>query len=108
MIVKRLYRSGLCLLALLLSSCSAEPISPATTPSTLAPHGPNAARLAELWWVMLGLGTAIFVLVTVLLAAALLRRRRATSSTAPQTSSNVGRRWLLGGGIALPPSTSSL
>jgi cytochrome c oxidase subunit II len=101
--IRRLYRSGLCLLAvLLLSGCAAEPISPPNMPSTLEPRGPNAAHLAQLWWVMLGLGTAIFVLVTALLAAALLRRQRATSATAPETSSNVGRRWLIQGGIILP------
>jgi cytochrome c oxidase subunit II len=100
--IKRPYWFGLFLLASLVSGCSSEPISPPKTPSALAPRGPNAAHLAELWWVMLALGTAIFVLVVVLLAAALLRRRRASSSTAPDSRGNVGRRWLLQGGIALP------
>ena len=101
--MKRLYQSSLFLLALLLAGgCSAEPISPPNTPSTLEPHGPNAAQIAQLWWLMLGLGIAIFAVVTELLAAALLRRRRATSSTAPESSGDVGRRWLLWGGIVLP------
>ena len=72
--IKRPYQSGLFLLALLLvGGCSAEPISPGHTPSTLTPRGPNAAHLANLWWVMLALGTAIFVLVTGLLAAATVK-----------------------------------
>ena len=101
--IKRRYQAGLCLLALLLAGgCSAEPISPPITPSTLEPRGPNAAYVAQLWWLMLGLGIAIFVLVIELLSAALLRRRRATSATAPETGGDVGRRWLLWGGIALP------
>jgi len=101
--MKRLYQSSLFLLTLLLiSGCSAEPISPPNTPSTLGPHGPNAAHVAQLWWLMLGLGVAIFAVVTELLAAALLRRRRATSTTAPESSGDVGRRWLLWGGIILP------
>jgi cytochrome c oxidase subunit 2 len=101
--MKRLYQSSLFLLTLLLiNGCSADPISPPNTPSTLGPHGPNAAHIAQLWWLMLGLGIAIFAVVTELLAAALLRRRRATSSTAPESSGDVGRRWLLWGGIILP------
>src|SRR5215217_2876113 len=102
-IMKRLSRAYLCFYAaLLVSGCAAAPISPSKTPSTLAPRGPDAAHLAELWWVMLAFGTAIFVLVTVLLAAALLRGRRATSTTVPESSGgDVGRRWLVWGGFAL-------
>src|SRR3954469_24040794 len=95
-VIKRRYQSGLFLLALLLASgCSAEPISPPITPSTLEPRGPNAAYVAQLWWLMLGLGIAIFVVVIELLSAALLRGRRATSTTAPETGGDVGLRWLL-------------
>jgi len=101
--MKRLYQSGLFLLAVALASgCAAEPISPPITPSALEPRGSNAAYIAQLWWLMLGLGIAIFVVVLELLTAALLRRRRATSATAPETGSDVGRRWLLWGGVALP------
>jgi cytochrome c oxidase subunit 2 len=88
---------------LLTSACAAAPISPPRTPSALNPQGPAAARLAELWWVMLALGTATFVLVLVLMFAALLRRRRATSATAPDSAGgDTGRGWLLWGGIVLP------
>src|SRR5437868_11387280 len=86
---------GLLLLTLLMASgCAAVPISVGDTPSALTPHGPAAARLAELWWVMLGLSSAVFVLVVVLMLAALLRRRRGTAATPPDSlGGDEGRRW---------------
>ena len=88
---------------LLISACSEVPISPGHTPSALSPHGVGAARIAELWWVMLGLGTAIFLLVVGLLFAALLRGRRGTNTTMPDSSGgDTGRNWPIFGGIALP------
>jgi len=101
--VKRLCHGLVLLGSLMLGGCSEVPISPADPPSALDPRGPNAAHLASLWWVMLAFGSAIFLLVCVLLAASLLRNRRATSATAPETvSGDVGRRWVIWGGIALP------
>jgi cytochrome c oxidase subunit II len=94
---------ALVLSLMLTSACAAVPISPPNTPSALDPQGPGAARLAELWWVMLALGSAIFVLVVGLLFAALWHGRRATSATAPDSSDgDAGRNWLIWGGIALP------
>ena len=69
----------------------------------LNPQGPGAARLAELWWVMLAFGTAVFGLVLVLLGAGLLRRRRGNEATPPDSRSHdTGRNWVMWGGIALP------
>jgi cytochrome c oxidase subunit II len=88
---------------MLLSACAANPpISPPRGPSVLDPHGPGAARIADLWWVMFGFAAFVFVLVVVLLAAALLRHRRATSETPPDGNTDVGKNWVLLGGIALP------
>ena len=88
---------------LLLTACSDVPISPSNMPSALDPHGPAAAHLAELWWVMLAFGTGVFVVVIVLLFAALLRGRRGTSVTAPDsTGGDTGRNWPIFGGIVLP------
>jgi cytochrome c oxidase subunit II len=102
--MKDLVRYEFLLFSLLLTNaCSATPISPPRTPSTLDPQSPTAAHLAELWWVMLALSTAVFVLVVVLLFAALLRGRRATSDTAPDSQNHdVGRRWPIWGGIVMP------
>src|SRR5829696_6916530 len=102
--MKRLYRDGILFVcSLILCACSNVAISPSKTPSTLNPHGPAAAHLAELWWVMFGFGTAAFLLVIGLLFAALLRGRRSTSSTEPDTTSlDIGRNWPIWGGIVLP------
>lgn len=104
MLKKCLSRSGALFFVLLLTSaCTAVPIVPAHTPSALNPQGPAAARIASLWWVMFGFGTAIFVLVVVLLFAALLRRRRASHDTEPDSrGGDTGRNWPILGGIALP------
>ena len=62
--------------------------------STLEPAGPAAARIAELWWVMLAGATALFLLVMLLLIVAFLR---------PEAGRNAPDwLWLVGGGLALP------
>jgi cytochrome c oxidase subunit 2 len=71
---------------LLLSGCASEA-------SVLRPSGPAAARIANLWWLMLTLATIIFVAVIGLLLLALFRRRRGEAQ---------GRLFIVGGGIALP------
>lgn len=102
--VKRLCRAGIFLaFILLISACSNPAISPPISPSTLDPHGPDAAHIAQLWWVMFGFGTVIFLIVIVLLFAAILRGRRATAETDPdQPSADEGRNWPILGGILLP------
>ncbi len=102
--MKRLLRIIPVLVVLLLTSaCGAVPNGPFQVPSALDPHGPAAARLASLWWVMFGLGMAIWVLVIVLMVAALLRHRRGTPETAPEDADpDTGRNWpIFGIGLAL-------
>lgn len=101
---KRLCRYGIYLLTcLLISACSEVPISPPLTPSALDPHGTNAARIAQLWWVMLAFGTAVLLLVVALILAAVFRRRRGDSETAPDSSGgDTGRNWVITGGIIMP------
>ncbi len=82
------------LVPLLASACGAVPRSPFNTPSALDTHGPDAANLANLWWVMLAFGAAIWILVVVLMFAAILRRRRATAETKPDDfNPDTGRNW---------------
>jgi cytochrome c oxidase subunit II len=57
--------AGACLL---LAGCSGAP-------SLLDTRGPQAARIADLWWLMFWLATGVFALVVGLLAVALFRRR---------------------------------
>ena len=48
--------------------------------SALAPAGPQAARIENLWWVFLGVSTVVFVAVALALGLALFRRRRVVVS----------------------------
>ena len=104
MLRKHHYRYGTFLLLLITTACTAVSISPSRMPSALHPQGPGAARLAELWWVMLAFGTLAYLIVLALLFAALLRRRRATNLTEPEEShgGDTGRSWVIWGGIVLP------
>lgn len=63
---------------------------------SLDPGGPSAETIAIVWWVMLGLGVAVFVVFAVLLAMALFRRPRAAGTRRP------GHRWILVGGVLMP------
>lgn len=62
---------------------------------SLDPKGPTARAIADLWWLMLWLGVAVFALFAVLLVIGLFRRptKRGTPSAG---------RWLVGGGVVLP------
>ncbi len=72
-------------------------------PSALAPRGPVAGREALLWWVMLGIAAAIFVLVLYLLLRPLLLRPRDGDTTPGETMPHeVQRRWLVWGGAVMP------
>jgi cytochrome c oxidase subunit 2 len=67
------------------------------TQSALHPAGPAAARIATLSWWMIGIFTAVFVIVLVLLAVALWRRaERATAPPLGKTG------FIVGGGIIFP------
>jgi cytochrome c oxidase subunit 2 len=72
----------------------------------LEPAGPAAAELADLWWVLFGLGTAIYVMFLVLLGWPLLRRRARAKAPAAddgsELASRVAQRWIVAGGVVLP------
>lgn len=51
------------------------PVAVVSPPSVLDPRGPAGADIALLWWVLFGLGSAVFVVVAVLLGIASLGRR---------------------------------
>ena len=67
---------------------------------SLDPKGPSAEAIEVLWWVMLGLGTAVFLLFAVLLAVGLFRRRPAGED--PEAAQPSEKRWIVGGGVLLP------
>jgi cytochrome c oxidase subunit II len=89
-------------LALFLASCAPVTV-PRDVPSTLDIRGPAAANIAELWWIMFGLGTAVFLLVTALLIYIIYSRRaRAASMGELDLQDASGARWLLWGGLIMP------
>ncbi|MFN3258538.1 MAG: cytochrome c oxidase subunit II [Ilumatobacter sp.] len=63
--------------------------------SVIEPRGPGAATIADLWWLMLGLGGTTFVAVVVVVVLAVRRR-----ASAPNRDSS--RYWMLWWGVALP------
>ncbi len=72
----------------------------AAAAGSLQPEGPVAESMADLWWLMLALGTAVFVLFGLLLALALRRTDDGTRS--PDDEGRRDTRWLVGGGVLLP------
>jgi cytochrome c oxidase subunit 2 len=75
------------LLTLLLTQC-------ASAPSTLNPQGPAAARIATLWWILFGVGAAVYVVVMGLLLGALF--------LSPGRWRRNGRRLVIIGGLIVP------
>jgi cytochrome c oxidase subunit II len=75
----------------------------AVTPSAFRPAGPAAARINFLWWVLLGLGAGVYVVVMGLLAVGLWRRREPI--VAPHEASlwqRYGNSLVLIGGAIIP------
>lgn len=88
---------------LLMSGC-------ARNPSILDAQGPRATDAERLFWVMLGLGTPVLLLVSgLLLGSALRTRRRRDNLAVPpegsETETRATRRslaWMAAGGVLLP------
>ncbi len=72
------------------------------TGGSLDPQGPAAESAAALWWLMLALGVAVFVVFAVFLAVGLFRSR-ADGGTEPGADAT-GRfgAWMIGAGVAVP------
>ncbi len=69
---------------------------------SLDPEGPAAESMADLWWLMLTLGVAVFVVFAVVLALGLFRRRPPeTPEPGAEAPSRFGA-WMIGAGVAVP------
>jgi cytochrome c oxidase subunit II len=68
----------------------------------LDPQGPVSEVMAELWWLMLGLGGAVFVAVVAVLALGLFRRRPAAGQETGNRRPNRFGRWFVVGGVVAP------
>ncbi|MCB0036086.1 MAG: cytochrome c oxidase subunit II [Anaerolineales bacterium] len=91
-IFKQCWRCSLLLTTILLglNACATDDI-----PSTIEPHGPAAQQIANLWWVLFGLGTAVFVGVMVFMLFALTQHTK-------NRFLHKSRAIILGGGVAMP------
>lgn len=69
---------------------------------SLAPAGPVAAEMATLWWALLALGAAGFVIFAVLLGLALRRRHPGPEEPDPQAAGRRSHRLLVGAGVVQP------
>jgi cytochrome c oxidase subunit 2 len=65
------------------------------------PQGPVAGAIEGLWWLMLGLGTVVFVVFAVLLVVGLFRRR-AAAEPEPGHAPAIFDRWLVVAGVVAP------
>jgi cytochrome c oxidase subunit II len=68
----------------------------------LDPQGPVSQTMADLWWLMLGLGGVVFVAVVVVLALGLFRRRPAAEQEMGRERPNRFGRWFVGTGVVAP------
>jgi cytochrome c oxidase subunit 2 len=68
----------------------------------LDPQGPVSQVMADLWWLLLGLGGAVFVTVVVVLALGLFRRRPAAEQETGRERPDRFGRWFVVGGVAVP------
>ncbi|HRW39857.1 MAG TPA: hypothetical protein P5254_19305, partial [Aquihabitans sp.] len=71
-------------------------------PTVLSPAGSEAHRIAGLWWLTLGLGTFVAVLVIGLVVAGLLRRRGEVDDAPEPEDHPRDSRFVLLGGLVLP------
>jgi cytochrome c oxidase subunit II len=67
-----------------------------------SPQGPVAEAIAELWWLLFGLGVAVFVAFGVLLVLGLFRRGPPAGQESGRTAPSRLGRWVVGGGVVLP------
>lgn len=90
--VNRLVAALALLTGLLLTGCAGDK-------SILDPAGQAARDIAMVWWVMLGFGTVVLVMVTVFW---LYTFKRKEVTRTPAEERRIARRWIIGGGVILP------
>lgn len=97
--MKRLHlRLSFVFASLCLTSCG-------HSPNVFAPKGPAAGEIAQLGWLLVGLGSAIFVLVMGLLGYALFHQRSQEIDPAVDRHrwpTSTAKRWVLVGGALFP------
>lgn len=85
-----------------LSACAPTRGAEPRIPSALDPQGQAAANIANLWWIMFWLGTAVFVIVTLLLLIIVFTNRRRGAYPEPDLRAPDRRSWIWWGGVIMP------
>lgn len=102
-IKRTLFVFGALAMSTVLSACG-------RAPAVIDPFGPAAAKINTLSWILIGLGTVIYVGVCAFLLVALFRRRSATHSDsqidgsriAEEQGQRTGKRIVIWGGMVMP------
>jgi cytochrome c oxidase subunit II len=68
----------------------------------LDPQGPVSGAMADLFWLMVGLGGAVFVAVVVVLGLGLFRRRPVGEPQPDRQGRDSFGRWFVVGGVVVP------
>lgn len=90
------------ILLLLVASCLLGGCTE-STPAVFRPQGEAAREINTLWWILFGMGTAVYLLVMAFVLFALFRRRsQADLSGDPQKNGVNGRRIIWFGGVIIP------
>lgn len=87
---------GMAAAALAVVGCSTR------SPSALDPKGPAAERIAEVWWLMLALAVAVFLVVAGLILFASRRERHDEDESQPRRRPFNENVFILIGGVAVP------
>lgn len=91
---RRAVRAGAAAAAVVLGACSDR------SPSTLDTKGPAAERIAEVWWLMLALAVAVYLVVAALIMVASRRGRGAEGKDGRRPLNENAFIWI--GGVAVP------
>ncbi len=68
------------------------------SPSILHAHGSEASRIAGIWWLMFGLGAAVYAIVAFFVVWAIVRGRRGE----PRAGRISDNHWIVWGGVVVP------
>jgi cytochrome c oxidase subunit 2 len=69
---------------------------------SLDPQGPVARATADLWWLLLGLGVAVFAVFAVVLMVGLFRGQRGDQDEPARPRRTWFDRWIVVGGVVMP------
>ena len=85
-------------IALVIASCLIAAGCGHGSPSILHTHGSEAERIAGIWWLMFGLGAAVYAIVAFFIVWAIVRGRGSEKREGPVSDNG----WIVWGGVVVP------